>query len=330
MNILVTGGAGYIGSHAVRMLIEHGHEVSVLDNLSTGYLGAVHADALFTKGSVADVALVRDLIQAQKIEAVLHFAAHIEVAESVADPEKYYRNNFSAALTFIDTIVKEGVKKLVFSSTAAVYGTPARTPIIETDLQAPLNPYGRSKLMVEWALRDVAAAHGLGYAVLRYFNVAGAHPDGTLGEAHDPESHLIPRVLQSVLPTATPFKLSIYGTDYATPDGTCIRDYVHVQDLVRAHLLALDAIVPGLGQTYNLGSEKGFSVLEVLDVCQTVTQIEIPADRQGRRPGDSATLVASSAKIRAELGWKPEYPDLKTIVEHAWAWHRTHPRGYKL
>lgn len=325
-NLLISGGAGYIGSHATRHFTEAGHKVVVLDNLNTGHVEALPKSAIFQKGDVADNALVAGLVKEHKIDSVLHFAAHIEVGESVSDPAKYFENNFSNALQFLRTVTSAGVKRFVFSSTAAVYGNPKEIPIKETAETTPLNPYGKSKLMVEWALADFARAHGLGYAVLRYFNVAGAHPDGTIGEDHRPESHLIPRILQAALDTEV--SLPIYGNDYPTPDGTCVRDYVHVCDLIDAHALALDAIKPGVGNTYNLGSENGFSVLEVLNGCAKVTGRKIKTEIHPRRPGDSAFLVADSRKIRSELGWSPKYPQVETILRHAWQWHSTHPQGY--
>ncbi|MES3039101.1 MAG: UDP-glucose 4-epimerase GalE [Bdellovibrionota bacterium] len=328
MNILVTGGAGYIGSHAVRHLIQQGHKVVVIDNLSTGHREAIAPEACFVQGNVSDENLVKEVLINNSIDAVMHFAAHIEVAESVEKPYKYYANNFSAALSFIKYICDFGIQRFVFSSTAAVYGNPVETPIKETHQRAPLNPYGKSKMMVEDAIHDFARAANLGFAVLRYFNVAGAHPDGDIGEAHQPESHLIPRVLQSAM--SSQVVLPIYGTDYPTHDGTCVRDYVHVQDLVRAHSLALEAIKPGQGQVYNLGSENGFSVLEVIQACQKVTGASISVEKYPRRAGDAATLVASSEKIRNDLGWKPQYPDVTTIIEHAWKWHQKHPHGYAL
>lgn len=325
MRVLVTGGAGYIGSHAVRELLESGHDVTVLDNLATGHREAVDARAIFIKGDTADHELVSKTLRDSKIDAVLHFAAFIEVGESVQDPGKYYRNNFAAPLELLGAMRDVGVKKIVFSSTAAVYGNPTRVPIQEEDVRAPINPYGRSKMMTEMAIEDASKAYGLGYAILRYFNVAGASPDATIGEAHEPESHLIPRILMAARDGGT---VGIFGTDYRTADGTCVRDYVHVVDLVRAHILALGAIKEGEGHVYNLGSEKGFSVLEVIEACREATGLAIPAVEHPRRAGDPDTLVASSARIR-ELGWQPQYADIKTIIKHAWAWHQSHPRGYK-
>lgn len=325
MRVLVTGGAGYIGSHAVRELLAAGHQVTVLDNLSNGHKAAVSPEAHFVEGDTSDAQLLSRLLKDRRIDAVLHFAAFIEVGESVTDPAKYYQNNFASPLVLFNAMREANVKKIVFSSTAAVYGVPARVPIQETDIRAPINPYGRSKMMTEMAIEDASKAYGLGYAILRYFNVAGASPDATIGEAHEPESHLIPRILMAARDGT---RIGIFGTDYNTPDGTCIRDYVHVVDLVNAHILALEKIEEGRGAIYNIGSEHGFSVKEVIDACREVTGAEIPADVHPRRPGDPDSLVASSALI-VELGWKPQYPDIKTIIQHAWAWHKTHPRGYR-
>lgn len=322
MRILVTGGAGYIGSHAARELLDRGHEVTVLDNLSHGHRWAVDSRAEFAQAGTGEAAKVVRLLHDRSIEAVLHFAADIEVGESVIDPAKYYLNNFAHSISLLDSLRRAGVRRFVFSSTAAVYGNPENMPIDEDEKCLPANPYGRAKLMVETALEDFRAAYGLGYVVLRYFNVAGAHPDGGLGEDHHPETHLIPNILKSAR-TGTPVK--IFGTDYPTPDGTCIRDYIHVMDLVRAHILALESLKPGEGRTYNLGSESGFSVREVLAACEKVTGRKIQVDEVARRPGDAVALIASSRKIRHELGWRRQYPDLETIVMHAWRWHLTQP-----
>jgi UDP-glucose 4-epimerase len=325
--ILVTGGAGYIGSHAVRHLLDYGHEVTVLDNLSHGHAAAVDPRAKLVKGSTGNAELVQQTLRSQAIEAVMHFAADIEVGESVTDPGKYYENNFSNALKLLAAMRDTGVKKIVFSSTAAVYGNPEKTPIEEDQRRNPINPYGRSKMMTEMAIEDFAHAHGLGYAVLRYFNVAGAAPDARTGEDHQPESHLIPRILLAALGSTPDVK--IFGTDYPTADGTCVRDYVHVMDLVGAHRLALEKIKEGKGNTFNLGSENGFSVREVIATCERVTGKKLIVKEEARRPGDPAVLVASSARIRRMLGWEREYPDLDTIVGHAWNWHTSHPRGYR-
>ena len=326
MKVLVTGGAGYIGSHVVRQLLEANHQVVVVDNLSRGHRAAVSAAAHFVRADIGDEGAMKILLTEQRIEAVLHFAANIEVGESVIDPLMYYRNNFAAPLELLSAVRAAGVRRFVFSSTAAVYGLPERYPILESDRLMPINPYGRSKMMVELALADACTAYGIGYCALRYFNVAGAHPDGTTGEDHNPESHLIPKILKASLEEGA--SAAIFGTDYDTKDGTCVRDYVHVVDLAEAHVLALAAIQPGKALIYNLGSEVGFSVREVLAACEEVIGSKIPVRIEGRRPGDPATLVAASQKIASELGWKPRYGDLKTMIAHAYHWHRTHPNGY--
>jgi UDP-glucose 4-epimerase len=325
MKVLVTGGAGYIGSHAVKELLDQGHGVVVYDNLSRGHRDAVDSRAEFVLGCTSDAYVLQKTLREHQIEAVMHFAANIEVAESVEHPCKYYRNNFSNALNLLSTMVECGVQKLVFSSTAAVYGNPEKTPIEEYQVRNPINPYGRSKMMTEMAIEDFCKAYGLGYTILRYFNVAGASPDSSIGEDHDPETHLIPRILKAA---QNETEVKIYGTDYPTPDGTCIRDYVHVVDLAAAHVLALKAIKPGEGRTYNLGSERGFSVREVIAACERVTGKEIRKVKVARRAGDPPILVASSRRIKAELNWERRYPDIETIVEHAWNWHTSHPDGY--
>jgi UDP-glucose 4-epimerase len=327
MRVLVTGGAGYIGSHAVRKLLKEGHEVVVLDDFSHGYRSAAESAASgqsrhvqIIEGKVSDRKLMTHVLRQNKIEAVMHFAAFIEVGESVVDPAKYYKNNFSGALEMMEAMREADVNRLVFSSTAAVYGNPKETPISEEQDLAPINPYGKSKMMVELAIEDYARAYGLGYAILRYFNVAGADPDGLIGESHEPESHLIPRILEAAIGRAE--TIGIFGTDYPTKDGTCVRDYIHVEDLVEAHVLAMNAIKPGQGNVFNLGSETGFTVREVIEACIKVTGTKIPVSEKPRRAGDPAVLVASSEKIRNTLGWKRKYPDLETIVSHAWNWHQ--------
>ena len=325
MRVLVTGGAGYIGSHAVRELINSGHTVTVLDNLSKGHREALDPRATFIEGSTGNFELLCQRLHAHQIEAVMHFAADIEVGESVTHPWKYYHNNFSNTLTLLHAMIKCGVKKFVLSSTAAVYGNPEKTPIIEDQRRNPINPYGRSKMMAEMAIEDFCHAHQLGYAILRYFNVAGASPDATIGEDHHPESHLIPRILQAARDGG---EVKIFGTDYDTPDGTCIRDYVHVVDLARAHVLAIEKMEERRGEVFNIGSEKGFSVREVISACENVVGRNLKIREEARRAGDPAILVASSQKIRRELNWQPLYPEIRTIVMHAWHWHSTHPMGY--
>jgi UDP-glucose-4-epimerase GalE len=325
MRILVTGGAGYIGSHAARLFLDRGHDVWVYDNLSRGHRAAAPAGRLIV-GDLHDAAALDAVLRAKAIEAVVHFAAYAYVGESVQEPESYYVNNLAGTLTLLACLRRCGVGRLVFSSTCATYGVPSRVPITEDEPQRPINPYGRAKLAVEWALADYAAAYGLASAALRYFNAAGASPAGDLGEDHDPETHLIPLILQTALSRRP--HVEVYGTDYPTPDGTCVRDYVHVEDLAEAHLLALDRLEPGRMLAYNLGIGRGYSVREVIRTCEAVTGRTIPVVEGPRRPGDPPALVAASDKAIRELGWRPRFPDLHAIVETAWRWHRDHPRGY--
>jgi UDP-glucose-4-epimerase GalE len=325
MRILVTGGAGYIGSHAVRLFLERGHDVWVYDNLSMGHRAAAPADRLIV-GDLADVAHLDQEILVRRIEAVVHFAAFAFVGESVREPAKYFQNNLVNTLNLMDCLRRNRVWRFVFSSTCATYGVPQKVPITEDEPQKPINPYGEGKLAVEWALADYAAAYQWGYAALRYFNAAGARPDGTIGEDHDPETHLIPLVIQAAMGQRP--NIEIYGTDYATPDGTCIRDYIHVDDLAEAHLLALERLEPGKGLRYNLGTGRGYTVREVIRTVEEVTGKKVPVKEGPRRPGDPDALVAASANAQRELGWKPRYPDLRPIVETAWNWHRNHPTGY--
>ena len=342
MKILVTGGAGYIGSVVAGELLQAGHEVIVFDNLSRGHRQALPQKAELIVGDLADRAAVDGLFQSRAIDAVMHFAALIEAGESMKAPATFFRNNTANALTLLEAMLAAGVKRFVFSSTAALYGNPVRTPIEENDLLNPTNAYGESKLLVERMLAWLHRIHGLRYASLRYFNAAGAaRPDQ--GEAHQPETHLLPRILSVALGRGD--HVNIFGTDYPTPDGTCVRDYIHVSDLAHAHLLALDALGVAAGTAasgsagtvvsanfqpliYNLGNGKGFSVREVVEVARQVTGHRIPVIESPRREGDPAILIASSEKIRRELGWQPRLPDLRTIVESAWQWHRTHPDGY--
>ena len=320
--ILVAGGAGYIGSHMVKDLLAHGHEVLVLDDLSKGHADAV-PKGLLVQGSIGDASLLDRLFSRQTIAAVMHFAGFIEVGESVRKPEKYYRNNFSDTLTLLEAMCRHGVKRFIFSSTAAVYGNPLHTPIAEDHPLRPINPYGSSKLMVEQALADFDQAHRLRSIVLRYFNAAGSDPAGDLGERHDPETHLIPLVLDAA--SGARESITLFGEDYDTHDGTCIRDYVHVLDLCQAHRLALDALLDGAGSSvYNLGNGRGFSVREVIDVATRVTGRTIPWQLGPRRPGDPARLVADSGKAKRELGWAPNYAELETIIRHAWDYRRRH------
>jgi UDP-glucose 4-epimerase len=325
MNVVVTGGAGYIGSVVASELLKGGHEVAVYDDLSRGHREAVPAGAELMVGDIADDIALAQLFDEQKTDAVMHFAALSEAGESVSQPERYFRNNTVSTRTLLETMSAHGIKKLVFSSTAAVYGNPDSTPIEETDELNPVNPYGESKRLVEEMLEEFNGVHGLRYASLRYFNAAGAH--GDLGEDHRPESHLIPRILRTALDPAGP--VSIYGTDYPTSDGTCVRDYVHVSDLSAAHLLALDALEGNDKLIYNLGNGSGFSVREVIETAIRVTGVAIPVVEAERRPGDPAVLVASSEKIQRELNWRPQFPELEKIISSAWAWHSRHPYGYR-
>ncbi len=326
MRILVTGGAGYIGSHAVRHFLARGHEVWVYDNLSQGHRAAVPA-RLLTIGDLADTQLLDHLLVTNRIEAVVHFAASTSVGVSVRDPGRYYVNNVVHTINFLELLRRHRVARFVFSSTAATYGVPEHVPITEETPQRPINPYGRCKHMVEQVLADYAAAYDWGYAALRYFNAAGAAPDGTIGEDHAPETHLIPLIIQAALGQRP--AIEVFGTDYPTPDGTCVRDYVHVDDLADAHLLALERLTPGAGLCYNLGIGRGYSVREVIRAVEEVSGKPVPVREGPRRPGDPPTLVASSEKIQRELGWRPKYSELRPIVETAWLWHRPHPRGYR-
>jgi UDP-glucose-4-epimerase GalE len=285
----------------------------------------VPADRLIV-GDLAEVQRLDHTLLVHQIEAVVHFAAFTYVGESVKDPGKYYRNNLVHTLNLMECMRRHQVRRMVFSSTAATYGVPQRVPITEEEPQGPINPYGSSKLAVERALADYAAAYGWGYSALRYFNAAGASPDGQIGEDHDPETHLIPLVLQAVMGQRP--HIEIFGTDYPTPDGTCIRDYIHVDDLAEAHLLALERLEPGMGLRYNLGIGRGYSVREVIRTVEAVTGKPVPVKEGPRRPGDPPALVASSDKIQRELGWRPRYAELRPIVETAWNWHRSHPKGY--
>ncbi len=317
MNILVVGGAGYIGSHMVKLLGERGCAVTTLDDLSSGHRDAVLTGD-FVQGDMADAELLRSLFARRKYDAVMHFASFIEVGESVREPAKYYRNNVANTLALLAAMREAGVDRFIFSSTAAIFGTPQYVPIDERHPRAPINPYGRTKSMVEDILADYERAYGLRSVCLRYFNAAGADPEGQLGERHDPESHLIPLALQAA--SGRRAGLSVYGTDYDTPDGTCIRDYVHVSDLCEAHWLALESLRDGASsQAYNLGNGNGFSVLEVIETAKKVTGVDFAVKHEARRAGDPPRLVADSSAIKTKLGWSPRYADLDTIVAHAWA-----------
>jgi UDP-glucose-4-epimerase GalE len=326
MRILVTGGAGYIGSHAVRLFLARGHDVWVYDNLALGHRAAVPGERLVI-GDLDELHKLDQLLLARRIEAVVHFAAFTAVGESVRDPGKYYRNNVVNTLNLMECLRRQRIGRFVFSSTAAVYGVPEQVPITEDLPPRPINPYGTGKLAVERALADYAAAYRWGYAALRYFNAAGASPDGGIGEDHDPETHLIPLVLQVALGQRP--HIEVFGTDYPTPDGTCVRDYIHVDDLAEAHLLALERLEPGKALCYNLGIGQGYSVREVIRAAEEVTGKPIAVKEGPRRPGDPPVLVASSEKIQRELGWRPRYTDLRAVIATAWDWHRQHPRGYR-
>jgi len=325
MNVLVTGGAGYIGSVVVAQLLRAGNEVTVYDNLSKGHREAVDSRAQLVVGDIGDRAALDPLFTQTKFDAVMNFAASIEAGESMKVPEQFFRNNTANALTLLEAMLAHGVKKFVFSSTAALFGEPERTPIKEDDRLKPTNAYGESKLLVEQMLAWLNRIHGLRYASLRYFNAAGATE--TLGEAHDPETHLIPLILQVAADTRP--HISIFGTDYPTPDGTCIRDYIHVVDLAEAHVLALHALEKESRLIFNLGNGRGFSVREVIAAAREVTGHPIPAVESPRRPGDPAVLVASSEKIMRELGWKPRFADLKTIIQTAWTYQKSHKLSHR-
>ncbi|MEG0780737.1 MAG: UDP-glucose 4-epimerase GalE [Oscillospiraceae bacterium] len=328
MSILVLGGAGYIGSHTVYELIAAGREVVVADNLQTGFRAAVHPDAKFYHADLHDRAAMDKIFDAEKIDGVIHFAASSQVGESMVDPLKYYDNNLGGTAALLGAMVAHDVKKIVFSSTAATYGEPERVPILESDPTHPTNCYGETKLAMEHMMDWVSSAHGLRYVALRYFNACGAHPDGAIGEAHNPETHLIPVILQ--VPNGQRDAVAVFGDDYPTPDGTCVRDYIHVTDLAQAHILALDYLLEGgKNDVFNLGNGVGFSVQQVIETARRATGHPIPATLSPRRAGDPAQLVASSEKAKRVLGWKPRYDDLETIISTAWAWHRSHPHGYE-
>ncbi|MGM0212496.1 UDP-glucose 4-epimerase GalE [Enterococcus sp. AZ109] len=328
MSILVLGGAGYIGSHTVDRLINQGYSVVVVDNLLTGHRQAVHPKATFYEGDCRDQAFMREVFQHETIEGVVHFAASSLVGESVEKPLKYFNNNVFGMEMLLEVMEEFNVKNIVFSSTAATYGEPEVSPITEETPTNPKNPYGESKLMMEKMMHWCDNAYGMRYVALRYFNVAGAKADSSIGEDHTPETHLVPIILQVALGQRD--HLTIFGDDYNTPDGTCIRDYVQVEDLAMAHILALEYLKAGNdSNVFNLGSNNGYSVKEMLDAAREVTQKEIAAEIGPRRAGDPSTLVASSEKAKNTLGWKPEYTDIKEIIQTAWNWHVSHPNGYE-
>ena len=327
MAILVLGGAGYIGSHTVYELIDAGKDVVIADNLETGHIEAVHPKAKFYQGDIRDRAFVDSVFESEQIDGVIHFAANSLVGESMTNPLKYYDNNLCGTKVLLESMVAHGIDKIVFSSTAATYGEPERVPILETDRTEPTNCYGETKLSMEKMFKWTSVAHGLRFVSLRYFNACGAHVSGSIGEAHKPESHLIPLILQ--VPNNQREFISIFGDDYDTKDGTCIRDYIHVTDLAQAHILAMDYLMNGgENNVFNLGNGVGFTVKEVIDTAREVTGHPIPAKVTPRRAGDPAQLIASSEKARTVLGWNPQHADLKEIIETAWNWHKNHPNGF--
>lgn len=327
MKILVLGGAGYIGSHTVSELVDAGEEVVIVDNLETGHIEAVNQKAVFYQGDIRNRDFVDSVFEKENIEGVIHFAANSLVGESMTDPLKYYDNNLNGTKVLLQSMVAHGVDKIVFSSTAATYGEPESIPILETDRTEPTNPYGETKLSMEKMMKWTGVAHGLRYVALRYFNACGAHVDGQIGEAHSPESHLIPLILQ--VPNGQREAISIYGDDYDTKDGTCVRDYIHVTDLAQAHILAMKYLMDGgESDVFNLGNGVGFTVKEVIETARKVTGHPIPAVVAPRRGGDPAKLIASSEKAKSVLGWKPEHADLEEIIATAWKWHKNHPNGF--
>ena len=327
MNVLVVGGAGYIGSHCVRQLAAAGHRPVVLDNLVYGHRAAVAPGVAFHEADLGDEAAAGRILRSEKIEVVMHFAAYCYVGESVTDPLKYYLNNVAATLHLLKAMRDAGVGRFVFSSTCATFGVPATLPISESFPQAPINPYGQTKLDIENALKATASAHGMSFAALRYFNAAGAAEDGSIGEDHDPETHLIPLAIDAA--TGKRPNLELFGTDYPTPDGTCLRDYVHIDDLSRAHIAVFPRLAtPGAALFYNLGTGRPTSNLEVIRAVEKTSGRRIKVVERPRRPGDPPSLYADSAKAREELGWKVRFPDIDSIVATAWRWHSSHPEGF--
>lgn len=328
MKVLVLGGAGYIGSHTVYELIDQGVQVIIIDNLETGHIEAVHPKAVFYQGDIRDRGFLDSVFDKETdIDACIHFAANSLVGESMVDPLKYYDNNLCGTKVLLEAMVAHGMDKIVFSSTAATYGEPERVPIMETDRTEPTNTYGETKLSMEKMFKWVGKTHGLRYVSLRYFNACGAHISGEIGEAHNPESHLIPLILQ--VPNGQREHISVFGNDYQTKDGTCVRDYIHVTDLAQAHILAVKYLMEGNeSNIFNLGNGVGFTVNEVIETARKVTGESIQAVVEGRRAGDPATLIASSEKAQTVLGWKPEHADLEEIIATAWKWHKNHPNGY--
>lgn len=327
MKVLVTGGAGYVGSHCVRRLVAAGHDVTVYDSLEHGHRQAVDRAAALIVGDLADTDKLRELLGAAHFDAVMHFAAYLNVGESTEQPLLYYRNNVANTINLLEAMQRAAVKRMVFSSSCAVYGVPAELPITEQLPKSPISPYGSTKLTMEWLLRDSAAAWGLGAVSLRYFNAAGAAADGTLGEDHDPEVHLIPLVLSVALGQRE--AISVFGDDYPTPDGTCVRDYVHVEDLAQAHLLALERLSEGRAEAFNVGTGCGHSVLEIIAAARRVTGHPIPLRMAARRSGDPPALYADCSQLCRRFGWEPRYREIEQTIATAWSWHRAHPSGYR-
>lgn len=328
MKILVLGGAGYIGSHTVYELIDAGEEVVIIDSLETGHIEAVHPKAKFYQGDIRERAFVDSVLDAEKdIDAVIHFAAYSLVGESMVNPLKYYDNNMCGTKVLLESLVAHNIDKIVFSSTAATYGEPEKTPIVETDPTNPTNTYGETKLSMEKMFKWTGKAHGLRYVSLRYFNACGAHPSGEIGEAHSPETHLIPLILQ--VPNGQREAISVFGSDYPTKDGTCVRDYIHVIDLAQAHILAVKYLMEGNeSNIFNLGNGVGHTVKEVIEAAKKVTGLPIKVEMTDRRAGDPATLIASSDKAKEVLGWNPQHADIEEIIDSAWKWHKNHPKGF--
>ncbi len=327
MNVLVIGGAGYIGSHCVRQLIQAGHRPVVLDNLVYGHRGALLPSVKFYLGNLEDKKLVGEILDAEKIDIVMHFAAFINVGESVSNPIKYYRNNLCGVVNLVETMIEHKVNKFVFSSTCATFGVPQKLPLTEDHPQLPINPYGQTKLDVENFLKACARAYGLSFVALRYFNASGAAEDGSIGEDHTPETHLIPLAIFAA--TGKRGSISVFGRDYDTPDGTCLRDYVHVDDLCRAHIAAFEKLeTPSSGHFYNLGTGTPNSVMEIIRAVEEVTGLKVPVEFGERRAGDPAALYANSQKAKEELGWKIKFNDVRSIIETAWRWHKNNPDGF--
>jgi len=326
VRILVTGGAGYVGSACLRYILAQGHDAVALDNLAEGHQSAVGEGRLVV-GDIADTKLVAQTLREMQADAVMHFAAATYVGESVTNPEYHYRNNIGGTLSLLNAMREAGVKRMLFSSTCATYGMSSQEPMTEDTPQSPFSPYARTKLAVEWMIRDFAHAYGMGFTLLRYFNASGASPDGRFGEYHNPETHLIPLVLE--VPLGRRDRIKVFGNDYPTPDGTCIRDYVHVDDLASAHLLAIDATKPDTAEVFNIGTGNGQSVMEIISACERVTGKAIPVEVVDRRPGDPPALVANPTKLKTQLGWVPKYTSIDDTIATAWRWHTAHPDGYE-